>query len=116
MTNLHNLQISYHFINDRQGRKQRIDAIIGNNWGQPVKEEWYKDAWRILTDVGIIFIVDMDKTKILTYYFATMRVVNGMYGGNNKVPAAMVKRINKNARNYCDLYDTGIRSDKYRKN
>ena len=60
MTNLKSLTISYHFINDRQGRKQRMDAIIGDNWGQPVKEEWYKDAWRILTDVGIIFIVDMN--------------------------------------------------------
>ena len=86
MTNLRSLQISYHFQNDRQGRKQRMDAVIGNNWGQPVKEEWYKDAWRILTDVGIIFIVDMNKTKILTYYFATMRVVNGCMAGATKSP------------------------------
>lgn len=116
MTNLRNCTISTHFLNDRQGRKERMDKVIGNNWGQPVKEEWYKDAWRILTDVGIIFIVSIDRSTIITYYFATMRVVNGMYGGSNKVPSAMVKRINKNARNYCDLYDAGIRSDKYRKN
>lgn len=114
MTNLNNLQISYHFINDRQGRKQRIDAVIGNNWGQPVKEEWYKDAWRVLTDVGLIFIVDMNRTKILTYYFATMQVVNGMYNG--KIPQAMVKRINKNARNYASIYDNKIRNDRYTKN
>lgn len=44
MTNLKSLTVSSHFINDRQGRKQRMDAIIGDNWGQPVKEEWYKDA------------------------------------------------------------------------
>lgn len=114
MTNLRNLQISYHFINDRQGRKQRMDAVIGDNWGQPIKEEWYKDAWRILTDVGIIFIVDMNRTKILTYYFATMSVVRGMYNG--KVPQNMVKRLNKNARAYCDIYDNKIRNDKYTKN
>ena len=114
MTNLKSLTISYHFINDRQGRKQRMDAVIGDNWGQPIKEEWYKDAWRILTDVGIIFIVDMNRTKILTYYFATMKVVRGMYNG--KVPNSMVKRLNKNAWAYTDIYNDSMRNDKIIKN
>ena len=106
MIKLNELKVSYHFQNTRQGRDERINTITKNNWGQVVREEYYKGAWRCLTDTGLVFIVEESKTIILTYYFATMEVAIGMYHGN--VPEFMKKKIRKNATQYKNRYQENI--------
>lgn len=109
MMNLNTLKVSYHFQNDRQERKQRIDAIIDGNLGSAIFEEWYKDAWRVLTDTGLIVIVERNKELILTYYFATMRQVNNMYHCNGrKTPQAIINKVQKNVNAYNRLYNESL--------
>jgi len=106
MTNPATLKVSYHFQNTRNERKARIDSIINGNWGSPVREVWYKDAWRIMTDAGLIFIVEPKKEIILTYYFATPSVAAGMFQG--RVPEAIKNKVRKNAQMYLEKYGEEI--------
>ena len=109
MINLTSIRVSYHFQNDRQGRKERIDRIINNNFGQVVLEEYYKGAWRCLTDTGLIFIVSEAKDLILTYYFAPMETVICMYKAmGRKVPQAVENKVRKNAKTYKRIYQENI--------
>lgn len=109
MIKLNDLKVSYHFQNDRTERKARIDAIVNDNFGQVVCEEWYKDAWRCLSDTGLIFIVNEQKTIILTYYFATMQVASCMYrAAGRKMPKAVENKVRKNAIIYDRLYHKNI--------
>lgn len=112
MMNLTELRISYHFQNDRQGRKERIDSIVKGNWGQVIREEYYKGAWRCLTDNGLIFIIEDTKSMIMTYYFAVPEVVRGMYHGK-AIPQFLQNKIKKNARTYMDIYNEQIRPPKW---
>ena len=109
MMNLNDLKVSYHFQNDRTERKARIDSIVNNNFGQIVCEEWYKGAWRCLSDTGLIFIVNEQRTIILTYYFATLQVASCMYKAiGRKMPQAVENKVKKNACVYNRLYGKSI--------
>lgn len=109
MTKLNELKISYHFQNDRNTRKARIDAIINGNFGQVVIEEWYKGAWRCLTDTGLIAIVEPKKEIILTYYFAPLKTAQAMYKASfRKMPEAVANKINKNAKTYMKMFKESI--------
>lgn len=111
MMNLKSLKISAHFTNDRTNRQAQIEAVINGNWGQVIKEEWYKDAYRCLTDMGLIFIVSADRTTIMTYYLAKGKIVSAMLKG--KIPKSLNKRIADNANKYMNLYGGSIRNAKY---
>lgn len=109
MIKLNELQVSYHFQYERRDRKDRIDSILRGNFGQVTIEEWYKDAWRCLTDTGLCAIVSYDKTRILTYYFCPLETARMMYKSQGrKMPEAISNKIKKNARTYRDLYDEVI--------
>lgn len=110
MMKLTELKVSYHFQNDRQGRKQRIDAVVKSNWGQVVREEYYKGAWRCLTDNGLIFIVEEKKEIILTYYFALPQVIRGMYHGK-PVPTFLLNKVKNNAKTYKKIYGEALMSE-----
>lgn len=110
MIKLNELKVSYHFQNDRNERKAAIDTIINGNFGQVVIEEFYKDAWRCLTDTGLIAIVTPDKSLILTYYFAPMKTAAMMYKANfRKMPQAVANKIQKNANTYNKIYSESIK-------
>ena len=111
MIKLNELKVSYHFQNDRNERKAQIDAIINGNFGQVVIEEWYKDAWRCLTDTGLIAIVEPKKEIILTYYFAPMKTAQMMYRANfRKMPQAVANKIQKNANTFNKIYNDSIKN------
>lgn len=106
MTNLYNIPVSYHFQNDRSERKARIDAVINGNWGQVVRESFATNVWHCLTDTGLIFIVNAEKTKIMTYYFATPAQAQKVC--NKSCSKQLLKRIQKNASNYQKLYEEKV--------
>jgi hypothetical protein len=108
MINLRTLKVSKHYSNDRQMRQEQIETVVGGNWGTVIKEEYYKGAWRCLTDMGLIFIVDDSKTLIITYYLASGSIVSGMFHGN--VPKYINRRISDNARKYNEIYETSIKN------
>jgi hypothetical protein len=110
MLNLKALKISDHYLHNRTIRQEQINAVVNNNWGVPVKEEYYKGAYRVLTDTGLVFILTEDKTTIQTMYLARGSVVHGMMHG--RVPKALTKRINENARRYQKLFGDSIRNSK----
>lgn len=98
---LKKLKLSNHYKRDNKIREQIIDSIVEGNWGQIVKQEWYKGAYRCLTDTGLIFIVSPEKDMILTYYLARGGVAQGMF--NHKAPGYLMKKINKNANKYKEV-------------
>lgn len=102
MTNLHNIAVSKHFTNDRHARKERIDAVINGNWGQVIRESFATNVWHCLTDTGLIFIVNADKSLIVTYYFATTQ--QALQICNGKLPEYVRKRIHRNAKTYATIY------------
>ena len=105
MIKLNECKVSYHFQNDRQERKQRIDAIVHGNLGQVVVEQWYKDAWRVLTDTGIMAVVTEDKNLILTYYFCPMETARLIFkNAGKKMPDYIANKIKKNAHEYNKLF------------
>lgn len=106
MTNLHNIPVSYHFTHDRAERKARIDEVINGNWGQVIRESFATNVWHCLTDTGLIFIVNAEKTKIMTYYFATQAQAQQVC--NKSCPKQVLKRIQKNASKYQNLYNEKV--------
>ena len=106
MTNLYKIPVSAHFNYDRHVRKARIDAIINGNWGQVVRESFATNVWHCLTDTGLIFIVNAEKTKIVTYYFATAAQAQQIC--NKSCSKQLLKRIQKNASKYQKLYDEKV--------
>jgi hypothetical protein len=105
MIKLNELKISYHFQNERNERKDRIDVIINGNFGQVVVEEWYKGAWRCLTDTGICAIVSENKDLILTYYFCPIRTAKMMFlTSGRKMPDYIRNKITKNQSKYSSLF------------
>lgn len=102
MLNLRTLKVSYHIQNDRDERLARVEKILNGNWGQVVAEEWYKDAYRCLTDTGLCFIVSGDRSTIITYYFCPMKTAKAIC--HNKLSKAVEKKINKNLRSYASIY------------
>lgn len=108
MTNLKDIQVSYHFQNERRERKEQIDAVVNGNWGQPVKEVFLTDSWKILTDTGLVFVLTADKNLIMTYYLVTLSTVNKFYN-HGKVPANMIKRVQRNASIYNNLYKKSLK-------
>ena len=101
--NLSNLKLSYHCLHENKIRRKIINTVVGNNWGQIIKQEWFKGAYRCLTDTGLIFIISPECNMIMTYYLALAKVVQGMYDGN--APKYILKRIKKNSSRYKMLYD-----------
>lgn len=114
MTNLTNIKISYHFQNERTGRKEQIDNVINGNWGQVVKETYLTDSWKCLTDTGLVFVLTPNKDLIITYYFATMAIAHKFYN-RGKVPTALEKRIQRNATKFNQLYGASIKYKKFEK-
>lgn len=109
MMNLNEIKVSYHFQNDRQGRKQRIDEIIRGNFGQIVIEEFYKEAWRCLTDTGLCVIVSKDRNLILTYYFCPLETARMIYKAQfRKMPEAVENKIRKNQKTYKRIYQESL--------
>ena len=106
MTNLQNIPVSYHFTHDRAERKARIDEVIGGNWGQVVRESFATNVWHCLTDTGLIFIVNADKSKIMTYYFATPAQAQQIC--NKSCSKQLLKKIQKNASKYQKLYNENV--------
>lgn len=104
---LRNMIFSAHFINDRQTRKEQIDAIIHDNWGQVYKFTFQHNVWNVLTDTGMVFIVNAEKTKIITYYFATVRQAVGICRGS--CPKAIIAKCRKNNKAYIELFNTPIK-------
>lgn len=106
MMKLNELKVSYHFQNDRTERKMRIERIVNGNFGQIVLEEYYKGAWRCLTDTGLVVIVEPKRELILTYYFCPLNTARAMYRAcQRKMPQAVENKIRKNAKKYVELYD-----------
>jgi hypothetical protein len=106
MTNLREIPVSWHFANERKERKARIDEVINGNWGQVIRESFATNVWHCLTDTGLIFIVNADKSKIMTYYFATPAQAQQIC--NKSCPKQVLKRIQKNAGKYQKLYNEKV--------
>jgi len=111
MTNLKEIKVSYHFQNDRKYRKEQIDAVVNGNWGQPIKEVFLTDSWKILTDMGLVFVLTADKSLIMTYYLVTLSTVNKFYN-HGKAPASIVKRVQRNANTYNKLYNQSMKHER----
>ena len=85
-------QMTYHVAVQRANRVQHIIDDIG--LGQIVKD--------CLTDTGITIIKDEPKEKIITMYVTTQRELVAVFGGANKVPAFLRKKVDRNQSKYTE--------------
>lgn len=91
MITLESLTYSYHFQHDRAERLELFNRI---GWGNIVKRAFFNDKHFVLTDMGIIIIVDKDGHTLVTAYMADMTLLDWLYHG--RVPSAMMKRLKYN--------------------
>ena len=88
--------MSNHLCNDREDRLTRIAMTIG--FGEVVKETYHKDGTSLLTDTGVMYIVDKPSRYIITVYVATVKEVVAMFDG--RPPSYLVSKARKNERKF----------------
>lgn len=93
-------QMTYHVAVQRAERVKHIVNDIGI--GQIIKEKYTRFSleqagrWVCLTDTGITIVKDEPKEKIITMYVTTQRELVAVFGGTNKVPSFLRKKVDYN--------------------
>lgn len=96
--------MTYHAQVERANRIQHITEEIGI--GQIIKEKYVRfntqssGKYICITDTGITIIKDEPKEKIITIYVTTQRELVAVFGGANKVPAFLRKKVDRNQSKY----------------
>ncbi len=91
--NVSKLATTYHFRVERAERMYKIDQYIG--LGNPIKETYKDGRYWIISDTGVIYVLSDNRT-IITAYAGSFAQVVRIYGGRNKIPKQLEKRINQN--------------------
>jgi hypothetical protein len=107
-------QMTYHVAVQRAERVKHIIEDVG--LGQIVKEKYTRFSleqagrWVCITDTGVTIIKDEPKEKIITMYVTTQRELVSVFGGANKVPAFLRKKVDHNQSKYTERGKTIWRS------
>lgn len=88
--------MSRHLCEDRADRLTRIAMTIG--FGEVVKETYHVEATTLLTNTGVVYVVNKAQKYIITVYVATLDEVLAMYDGN--APVSLVNKARKNERKF----------------
>lgn len=88
---LTNIRYSNHLLYERADRLAQIHTV---GIGQPIKESWHYDCYHVLTDTGVVLVIDKDGVYCVTAYFIDHREANKLYRG--KTPKAVQRRIDRN--------------------
>lgn len=88
--------MSTHLSADRIDRLTRISMTIG--YGEVIKETWHKEGTSMLTDTGVMYIVDKEAQFIITVYVATVKEVVAMFDG--RPPSYLIAKARKNERKF----------------
>lgn len=94
------MEMTYHAAVQRAERVKNIVDRIG--LGQIVKEKYIRydlaqaGKYICITDTGITIIKSEDKLKVITMYVTTQNELVRVYGGRNKVPTFLRKRVDHN--------------------
>ena len=111
MPSLYDLIYSYHVQNDRAERKERIDAVTAGNYGKIIRyARTTTRCIKYLTSNGLIFVVD--DNYVVTFYLARKDQIKAFYP-NEKVPARMYERVEKNIKIYNRIYDDTLSYDHF---
>ena len=99
-----NENMTYHCRVQRASRVQNIIDNIGI--GQVVIEKYVRGWDKVqagqagnyicITDTGITLVKSEDKLTIITMYVTTQNELVRVYGGRNKIPAFLRKRVDHN--------------------
>lgn len=108
MTDINKVIMSNHARFDHLKRKSQITEIVGENYGRVIAEQYYNHSWYCLTDKGLIFILDEDKTVIITFYLATVKKARRIYG-KKRLPDALERYLVKIATKYDYKFNTSIK-------
>ena len=90
--------ISFHISEDRLDRAVFIATKIG--YGNVVHEKFYVTEdrgcyWRQVTDTGVLFVLNEDKTRLITLWLAKVNQAVEVFDGA-KLPQYLYKKIMKN--------------------
>lgn len=96
--------LTYHCEVQRANRMQNIVEKIGI--GQVVIEKYMRSynkaqagqpgQYICITDTGITLVKTEDKSKIITMYVTTQNELVRIFGGRNKVPKFLIKKVDHN--------------------
>lgn len=108
MPDLYEISISSHFARTRGERCERLNAVLGGNWGKIIciARQTDDDVWWAVTDTGLFVILNKDKKVLVTCYLAIMKRVKTLYAlADEHIPQSLKKRIDKNSTRYFKLYN-----------
>ena len=107
MPNLYEISISSHFARARSARCERMNVVLGGNWGNIICLTMQEDglAWHCVTDTGLLVVLSKDQKVIVTCYLATFSRAKRVFdSAGAHMPKALQKRISKNSERYFKLY------------
>jgi hypothetical protein len=94
-------EMTYHASVERIDRLTACIEYIGV--GEVVKEIEKDGAVERLMDTGLLLVVNPKTNTLITGYAVTVKQVCGIYNGQ-RVPPALYKRVQTNAKKYAFLY------------
>lgn len=87
--------MSRHLKEDRVERLTTIATTIG--FGEVIKETKHRTQTSLLTNTGVIYIVDKKEKYIITVYVATLEELVAIYKGK-RVPQKLYNQVKKNTK------------------
>lgn len=99
---------SYH-IEARTPRFQYIEREIGfgqqivkERWHNGIESEFHVGTYQLLTETGIVLIVDEQKKKLVTFYVCDPQTLLHLYYNNpKKIPSYLKKKVSTQWHLYC---------------
>lgn len=90
------LQVSEHIKHDRLDRYVEIQMNTGI--GEPIAQFKYQGKWQIITNTGVILIVDNQMKFLITLYYVNIDKATAIYrhNGQMKMPQALYETIQRN--------------------
>ena len=86
---------------------ERIDRLVACiehiGVGEVVKEIQRDTTVERLTNTGLLLVVNPNTNTLITGYAVTVKQICGIYNGQ-RVPPALYKRVQTNAKKYAFLY------------
>lgn len=88
--------MSKHLKEERLDRLVAIGTTIG--FGNVIKEAVHREATAMVTDTGVVYIVNKTQKFVITAYVATVDEIIAIYNGKNNIPSCLFAKVKKNSK------------------
>ena len=82
--NFYGMKRTNHCERDHAIRWAIINEIMGEDYGEPTCEVWYRNSWNYVTTKGLYIVTNEQRDCIVTAYFPSASRVTKLYSIINK--------------------------------